>query len=192
MLNRAIPILKGRFSPRFAWLPLALLLAAGCSRGSSPAHVRAGAPGDTALVPVTAARLRALAAAPGAEATLLNVWATWCGPCREEFPALLAVARRHPNVRLLFVSADFDDQVREAREFLGAHGVTDTTWLKTEPDQEFINGLEPNWSGALPATIVFDARGRAVAFWEGAADSARFEAAISKALDASIHEGASR
>jgi len=175
-------------------LLLALLLAAGCSRGGVPAHVRAsaGAPGDTALVPATAARLRELAAVPGADATVLNVWATWCGPCREEFPALLAVARRHPNVRLLLVSADFDDQAREAREFLGAHGVTDTTWLKSEPDQEFINGLESNWSGALPATIVFDARGRAVSFWEGAADSARFEAAISKALDASNHEGASR
>ena len=181
-------------SARLAWIFLALLLATGCSRSSSPGHVRAsaGAPGDTALVPATAARLRELADEPGADATLLNVWATWCGPCREEFPALLSVARRHPNVRLLLVSADFDDQARVAREFLGAHGVTDTTWLKSEPDQEFINGLEPNWSGALPATIVFDARGRAVAFWEGAADSARFEAAISKALDASTNEGASR
>jgi hypothetical protein len=95
-------------------------------------------------------------------------------------------------VRLLLVSADFEEQVREAREFLGAHGVTDTTWLKAEPDQEFINGLDSTWSGALPATIVFDARGRAVEFWEGAADSARFEAAISKALDVSTTEGASR
>lgn len=183
-----------RRSARLAGLLLALVLAAGCSRGSAPGHVRAraGTPGDTALVPATSARLRELAALPGAEATLLNVWATWCGPCREEFPALLSVARRHPNVRLLLVSADFDDQAREAREFLGAHGVTDTTWLKAEPDQEFINGLESNWSGALPATIVFDARGRAVTFWEGAADSARFEAAISKALHASNNEGASR
>lgn len=192
MLPRLLALKAGRFQVRPAGLLLVLLFASGCSRGSSPGRDRAGAPGDTALVPATAAHLRALAAAPGADATLLNVWATWCGPCREEFPALLAVARRHPNVRLLLVSADFDDQAHEAREFLGAHGVTDTTWLKSEPDQEFINGLEPNWSGALPATIVYDARGRAVAFWEGAADSARFEAAISNALDASTNEGAPR
>jgi thiol-disulfide isomerase/thioredoxin len=177
---------------RLVPLALVLALAAGCSRGAAPARPRAGAPGDTALVPVTSADLRARAAAPGADATLLNVWATWCGPCREEFPALVRVARRHPNVRLLLVSADFEEQVREAREFLGGHGVTDTTWLKAEADQEFINGLDSTWSGALPATIVFDARGRAVESWEGAADSARFEAAISKALATSTTEGASR
>lgn len=159
----------------------AAALFAGCAPGAGPER-RAAAPGDTTLVPATSAQLRALAAAPGADATLLNVWATWCGPCREEFPALVRVAGRHPNVRLVLVSADFDDQLHEVRAFLGAHGVTDTTWLKAEADQEFINGLDSTWSGALPATIVFDARGRVVESWEGAADSARFEAAISKAL----------
>jgi len=170
-------------------LALAVLLStvatlAGCAKGAGPERRAAtdAAARDTVLVPATAAALRALAAAPGADATLLNVWATWCGPCREEFPALLRVAGRHPNVRLLLVSADFDDQLHEARAFLGAQGHTDTSWYKAEADQEFINGLEPAWSGALPATIVFDAAGRPVEFWEGAADSARFEAAISKAL----------
>lgn len=176
---------------RLPVLVAAAALLAGCTPGAGPQR-RAAAPGDTALVPATSARLRALAAAPGAEATLLNVWATWCGPCREEFPALVRVAGRHPNVRLLLVSADFDDQLHEVRAFLGAHGITDTTWLKAEPDQEFINGLDSTWSGALPATIVFDARGRAVEFWEGAADSARFEAAISKALHASTAGGPTR
>jgi thiol-disulfide isomerase/thioredoxin len=173
---------------------LALVLAAGCSRGGSPGGraARSGAPGDTALVPVTAARLRELAAAPGAEATVLNIWATWCLPCREEFPYLLQAARRHPGVRLLLVSADFEDQKEIARVFLAEHGVTDTTYFKAEPDQAFIDGIDSTWAGALPATVVFDASGRAVAFWEGAADSARFEAAISKALHTATPEGASR
>ena len=176
---------------RLLALAAAAALCAGCAPGAGPQR-HAAAPGDTAIVPATSAQLRALAAAPGAEATLLNVWATWCGPCREEFPALVRAARRHPNVRLVLVSADFDDQLHEVRAFLGAHGVTDTTWLKAEADQEFINGLDSTWSGALPATIVFDARGRAVEFWEGAADSARFEAAISKALHASTAGGLTR
>lgn len=178
-------------------LPLALVAAlAGCAPSGSPGRpaAPAAAAADTVLVPVTSADLRALAARPGARATLLNVWATWCGPCREEFPALLAAARRHPDVRLVLVSADFDDQLHEVRAFLGAHGVTDTTYHKAEADQEFINGLEPAWSGALPATIAYDANGRVVEFWEGGADSARFEQAISKALQATAtaHGGTTR
>lgn len=178
-------------------LPLALVAGlAGCAPSGAPDRTAApaAAAADTVLVPVTSAELRALAARPGARATLLNVWATWCGPCREEFPALLAAARRHPELRLVLVSADFDDQLHEVRAFLGAHGVTDTTYLKAEADQEFIDGLEPAWSGALPATIAYDANGRAVEFWEGGADSARFEQAITKALQATAtaHGGTAR
>jgi thiol-disulfide isomerase/thioredoxin len=172
---------------------LALALAAGCSRGGAPARTAAGgAAGDTALVAVTAARLRELAAAPGARATLVNVWATWCGPCREEFPEVLDAARRHPGVRLLLVSADFDDQRELVRVFLAEQGWTDTSYFKVEADQDFINGIDSTWSGALPATVVFDANGRRVAFWEGAADSARFENAILAALDTTRTEGATR
>ena len=139
-----------------------------------------------------AAQLVRLASAPGARASVINVWATWCGPCREEFPALLAVAKRHPDVRLVLVSADFETQAPQARAFLAAHGVRDTTYLKHESDQAFIDGLAPDWSGALPATIVYDARGRRVAFWEGAADSTRFEAAIAAAFRPSSNQEAPR
>lgn len=179
---------------RFIPVLILLALAAGCSPGGRPASRPGGgfASRDTALVPVTASRLRALAAEPGAGATVLNVWATWCLPCREEFPTLLAVARRHPDVRLLLVSADFEDQLQIARVFLAEHGVTDTTFYKAEADQAFINGVDSTWTGALPATVVFDGRGQAVAFWEGAADSARFEDMIAKALDSNRREGANR
>jgi thiol-disulfide isomerase/thioredoxin len=182
--------------PRLRLVPvlLAVALAAGCSPGGGPASRPGGgvASRDTALVPVSAARLRELAGRPGAKATVLNVWATWCLPCREEFPSLLAAARRHPDVRLLLVSADFEDQLQLARVFLAEHGVTDTTFYKSEADQAFIDGIDSTWTGALPATVVFDARGRAVAFWEGASDSTRFENMIAKALASTGPEGTTR
>ncbi len=161
------------------------LAAAGCAPASRPSASGAAAGGDAIVVPASTREIAARATAPGAPATVLNVWATWCPPCRAEFPALLAAVRRHPGVRLVLVSADFDTATAQVRAFLRGHGVTDTTYLKREGDQAFVDGLEPAWSGTLPATIVYDAAGRKVAFWEGAADSAKFEDNIQKALHAS-------
>lgn len=137
-----------------------------------------------AVVPANAARIQALTARPGARATLVNVWATWCGPCKKEFPALLEVARGHAGdgLRLVLVSADFDDQLPSVKRFLAARGVTDTSYIKNENDMSFINALNPKWSGALPATFLYDGEGRLVSFWEGAADSARFQHEVSRVL----------
>ena len=165
-------------------------LLAGCAREqAAPVAARgpdAAAP-DTAgppVVPATAGQIRARAARPGARATLVNVWATWCVPCRQEFPALLKVAgeEKSHGLRLMLVSADFDDQLPAVRKFLADHAITDTTWLKTEGDMDFINGLSADWTGALPATFVYDSAGRLVTFWEGMADEPRFRGAIAQAL----------
>ena len=120
----------------------------------------------------------------GGNATLVNLWATWCAPCRHEMPALLKVARAHRDdgLRLMLVSADFDDQIGAVRRFLATHAVDETTFIKTGSDNEFINTLHSEWSGALPATLVVDRHGRLTDFWEGAADENRFSHAVIAAL----------
>ena len=132
------------------------------------------------LRPVGAAELRAAIAAPGASAVVVNVWATWCVPCRKEMPDLLRAAAelRGRGVRLVLVSADFDDQAERAREFLGRHGVDFPSYLKTGSDMEFIDALSPGWSGALPATFVYDGGGSLRDFWEGEATYETFAARI--------------
>jgi thiol-disulfide isomerase/thioredoxin len=108
---------------------------------------------------------------PGARAVLVNVWATWCGPCREEFPDLLRLERelRDRGLRVVLVSADFDDQLPAVRRFLASHDVDFPSYIKTGDDMEFINRLEPRWSGALPATLIYDGAGTPRRFWEGMA-----------------------
>ena len=173
-------------APRFALACFVLATMTSCSpQRPAPAADGAAALPDSLRPPVVAAPIAAVLAraqAPGAAATIVNVWATWCGPCREEFPALLAVARRHPDARLVLVSADFDSELPAVRAFLREQGVADTCWFKQDPDQAFIDGVDPRWTGALPATLVFDASGRRTAFWEGAADSAKFEQALAEAM----------
>lgn len=182
-------------------LALAFALAAACvAAGCAPKDGAAPAASGTSIaaapdslsppvLPLSVAGVLARAKAPGATATVVNVWASWCGPCREEFPALLATVKRHPGVRLVLVSADFDTELAPARAFLRENGVTDTTFVKQDLDQAFIDGLEPKWTGALPATLVFDAEGRQVAFWEGGADSARFETAVRQAMQGHSNGG---
>jgi thiol-disulfide isomerase/thioredoxin len=179
--------------------PAAVLIAAlacaaasaSCSRGRANAPTRASvtpsaaarAGAEPVVAPMSGIELKGFLRGARGRPLVLNVWATWCGPCRAEFPGMLAAIRRHPQVRLALVSADFDGQLPAVRGFLAQHGVADTTYLKTGSDQDFIDALSPAWSGALPATLVLDASGRKVAFWEGEADTTRFEAAIARALD---------
>jgi hypothetical protein len=74
-------------------------------------------------------------------------------------------ARKASGLRLVLVSADDNDTRAEAQRFLASQGVDFPTYLKTGDDMVFINGLEPRWSGALPASFFFDGRGKVRHFW---------------------------
>jgi thiol-disulfide isomerase/thioredoxin len=123
---------------------------------------------------------------PGAKAVVVNVWATWCVPCREEFPDLMKLSGRYEDrgLRLVLVSADFDDQLGEARRFLAQQGVEFVTYHKIGDDMKFINALDPKWTGALPATLVYDGHGVLRHFWEGRATFDKMESSVLDVLTA--------
>jgi thiol-disulfide isomerase/thioredoxin len=123
---------------------------------------------------------------PGADAVLVNVWATWCTPCREEFPDLLHVARElaPKGLRLVLVSVDFPEDAAETTSFLTSQGVDFATFIRTGKDEAFVNGLEPKWSGVIPATFLYDAGGKLVQFWEGKASYPVIKKRAQRALNA--------
>jgi thiol-disulfide isomerase/thioredoxin len=133
-----------------------------------------------ALLPATADTVLQEVRKPGASVTLVNVWATWCVPCREEFPDLLKLQRTYgpQGLRLVLVNADFGDARAEAQKFLADQGVDFPSLHKEQDDDTFIRALGGEWSGALPATFVFDGRGALVDSWEEKATYATLESKI--------------
>jgi thiol-disulfide isomerase/thioredoxin len=136
------------------------------------------------LIPATAEEVLRAVRRPGAAAVLVNVWATWCTPCREEFPELLRLARayRARGLRLILVSADFDTERQAVEEFLAHQGVDFPTYWKRGADMDFIDRLSPKWSGALPATFIYDRRGVLRLFWEGKTTYEKFAAGVEEAM----------
>lgn len=141
-------------------LVLIALLCLGC--GASKTEV---------LIPATAAEVMEAVKNADANAVLVNVWATWCAPCVEEFPDIMAVYQQYKSqgLKVIFVSADFEDQADEARAFLKSQGVDFPTYLKLSDDRAFINTLDPYWSGAMPATWIYDSEVEKRHFWIGKA-----------------------
>ncbi len=121
--------------------------------------------------------------------TVVNVWATYCAPCREEFPDLVRLheAYKVRGLRLVLVSADFEDQLPNARAFLAENGVDFPSYLKREPDSEFIEAMDSGWSGALPATWIYDAKGVRRHFREGMASYEVFERDVLDVLNETVN-----
>ncbi|MBN2364548.1 MAG: TlpA family protein disulfide reductase [Calditrichaeota bacterium] len=98
------------------------------------------------------------------KALLVNVWATWCVPCREEFPELVELARKFQNkdVEIVGISADFPDEIeKKVVPFLKEQKVNFPNYVQNFSRQEkFINMMNQEWSGALPATFIYDDTGR--------------------------------
>lgn len=104
-----------------------------------------------------------------ASVKIVNFWATWCLPCREEFPDLIRVADeyRDRGVEVVFVSADFPEQEPEAIRFLNEQGAAGVSFLKNEGDDAFISAFDEDWMGELPATILYGPDDEKVAVWHG-------------------------
>jgi thiol-disulfide isomerase/thioredoxin len=111
----------------------------------------------------------ALRAQPGTRAVFVNLWATWCEPCKEEMPDLVRFARdpRAKGVRVMLISADPRAEQEEVGKYLASLGVDFTTYLKTGDDMEFINGIDPAWDGTIPASWLFDPAGKQAHRWNG-------------------------
>jgi len=114
---------------------------------------------------------------------LFDFWASWCHGCREEMPELIKLQEklRNSGFVLVTVSVDEPGDAPAAVEFLKEKHAPSPAYLKrARNDEAFINSVDSNWSGALPATFLYGRDGHRAASFIGATDTAQIEAAVNK------------
>jgi thiol-disulfide isomerase/thioredoxin len=102
---------------------------------------------------------------PNGKPLLINFWATWCGPCREEFPDLVKIGRDHKDqIDLITISLDESSEIDgDVPEFLAQMRSESPAYLLKTPDADAaIELVSKDWSGALPFTILFNAQGETI------------------------------
>jgi thiol-disulfide isomerase/thioredoxin len=137
------------------------------------------------LLPVDEAGYTKTLAARKGKVVLVNFWATWCEPCRQEMPALakMAAALKAQGFELVTISADEPEDEKDAVAFLVKAQIQEPAYLKkVKNDDAFITQIDPKWSGALPALILYDRTGKKVKTWVGETDLKELEAAVKKLL----------
>jgi thiol-disulfide isomerase/thioredoxin len=122
---------------------------------------------------INAAGITALVKNQTDKLRLINVWATWCGPCVAEFSDLVTLNHMYRDRGLEFVSISADDPVRKdkALKFLVSKQSSGPNYIYTGDDKyKMIEAVDPKWDGALPYTLLVDPAGKIVYAHQGAID----------------------
>lgn len=110
-----------------------------------------------------------LAALDQGHITVINVWASWCGPCKGELPLLASAAKRLRSDGVRFLGLDERDISSHARAFAASKGVTYPNLVDSEGS--LLEQLKLLPQDAVPSTLVLDAQGRMAARVIGAITS---------------------
>lgn len=101
---------------------------------------------------------------------IVNFWATWCKPCVVEIPYFEEIQQnfKDKNVRVIMVSMDFAKDIStRVIPFVHQHRLTGKVWVLNEPDtNSWIEKINPEWSGAIPATLIVNNQKKKKVFFE--------------------------
>jgi thiol-disulfide isomerase/thioredoxin len=118
---------------------------------------------------------------------LVNFWATWCVPCREEFPDLSRLQQKYGSrgFQVLGISTDFASQTPAVDRFLAEQKPRFPNYRKKSggDDQQFIDAVEPSWGGELPFSVLFTRDGKKVRALSGKHTYRQYEQEIVKLLN---------
>jgi thiol-disulfide isomerase/thioredoxin len=169
----------------YAALTVALLLLPAISRPwlrPATAALSRGAPARAKLTALDAAALRQKLAALRGKIVVLNMWATWCGPCVMEFPELVKFSRAYRDRGVTVIGLSMDDPSKAMQvvpPFLQKQKPTFPIYImKAGSEQAIVRVVDKYWEGSIPMTYVFDRTGHLQTRLVGARNLDQIEMAI--------------
>ncbi len=125
---------------------------------------------------------------------MVNFWATWCEPCRYEFPMIVQLAHEYAPRGLVVLGVNLDDDadMHLVRDFLAKTRPPFPSY-RQKPGIDvdaFYHGVNPAWTGTMPQTIFYDRDGKMAGYFFGGQPHEVFDTAI-RAILASRVPGAS-
>jgi peroxiredoxin len=94
---------------------------------------------------------------------LINVWASWCGPCVMEFPDLVIIDRIYRSRQFEFISINADKLSRKETvlKFLQKNEASNKNYIfNSDNNSELVEAIDPQWTGALPYTLLVEQSGK--------------------------------
>ncbi len=125
--------------------------------------------------------VKELVANKGENLRLINVWATWCGPCIIEFPEFIDLQRIYGSrgFEVVSISMDRPEKEDKVKEFLKENQAAFANYLNISPDRDiFIDAIDPKWQGNLPFTLLIASGGEVLYSHDGIIDPLELKKAI--------------
>ncbi len=104
---------------------------------------------------------------------LVNVWASWCGPCVAEFPELVNIDRiyRSRNFEFISINADKLSRKDNVLKFLQKHEASNRNYIfSSDNNSDLVEAVDPKWDGALPYTMLIGQGGNVIYRIQGTID----------------------
>ena len=114
---------------------------------------------------------------------VVNFWATWCPPCRQEIPDLVEAYGKYKESGVEIIGIAVEDNLERVKDFTLSHEINYPLVSGKEKAIELMQALGNSVAG-LPYTLVLDAKGNVVAAKRGQMNAARLEKALQAALGA--------